>query len=612
MGDRRKKFFAVAAAAAALALTAAGCSSSSSPPSSATGKAVNGGTATVGVISGATPNYIWPFTPIADSSVVNTQDFQWMLYRPLYMFGNQGSSITVNYPLSPADPPVYSDGGKTVTIHMKGWKWSDGETVGAADVAFWLNMMKAEKANNAGYSPGGLPDNLASFDVTSPDTIVLHLTKGYASTWFTYNELAMVTPFPLAWDVTKAGAKPGSGGCSTSAAKCKAVYSFLSAQAKASSSYATSPVWGVVDGPWKLTAFSTTGNDTFVPNKSYSGQPKPRLAAVKYVSYTSDTTEYTALKTGSLDVAAEGVGIPSADLPHKAPGSALPPTNPLGSGYYLEPMYTYAIAYAEYDFQNPTYGAVFKQLYFRQALAYVDDQEGMANTIYSGYGYPTTGPVPSKPANQFEPAVERANGGAGPYPFNIAKAKALLTSHGWQMVGGVMTCETPAKCGAGIAKGTQAKFPMDYTNAFATLASQVQIYKSDASKAGIQISLSSLSFDTLLSQINNQNKSWVMADISGWAFDGPGFLPTGEPLFESGAASNTGNYSNPREDGLIKAVQTNSSMTLFHQYATYTAEQLPFLWMPQSYFIQPVKSTLRGVTFNPDYTFLPEYWYFTK
>ena len=75
------------------------------------------------------------------------------MYRPLYMFGDNGDSVTVNYPLSPADAPVYSDGGKTVTINLKGWKWSDGETVDASDVMFWLNMMKAEKANYAGYCP---------------------------------------------------------------------------------------------------------------------------------------------------------------------------------------------------------------------------------------------------------------------------------------------------------------------------------------------------------------------------------------------------------------------------------------------------------------------------
>jgi peptide/nickel transport system substrate-binding protein len=610
MNRRRTRFLALAAAAAAVALAAAGCGGSSPPSGHA--KAVNGGTATVGVISGAVPNYIWPFTPITNASVPNTQDFQWLLYRPLYMFGNNGNSITVNYTLSPAEAPVYSGGGKTVTIRMKGWKWSDGESVDATDVAFYLNLLKAEKANDAGYSPGGLPDNLASFDVTSPDTIVLHLTKAYASTWFTYNELAMITPMPLAWDVTKAGAKPGSGGCSTSAAKCPAVYNFLAAQAKATTSYASSPVWRVVDGPWKLASFSDLGDDTFVPNTSYSGQPKPHLTKLQYVSYTSDTAEYTALKTGVLDVAAIGVGIPSADLPHKAAGSALPASNPLGSSYYLKPFYSYAIAFGAYNFQNPTYGPVFKQLYFRQALAYVDDQEGMANAVYAGYAYPTTGPVPPQPANQFEPAIETANGGAGPYPYNLAKAKTLLTSHGWQPVGGVMTCQVPAKCGAGITKGTQAKFTLDYTTGFATLANQVQIYKSDASRAGISISAIGQSFNTLLGEINNKNKSWVMGEISGWAYDGPGFMPTGEPLFQTGAGSNAGGYSTPEMDNLIKRVQTDSSMTLFHQYATYTAEQLPVLWTPQGYFIQPVKSTLRGVTFNPYYTFLPEYWYFTR
>ena len=609
---RRKKFWGAVAAAAAATLVAAGCSSSSNSPSSSGAKPLNGGTVTVGQITGATPNYIWPFIPISFYSVVNSQDFQWMMYRPLYMFGNNGNSILVNYPLSTGNAPTYSDGGKTVTITMKGWKWSNGETVDADDVAFWLNMMKAEKANFAGYAPGTLPDNLASFTVTSPNTIVLHLTKAYASTWFTYNQLAEITPMPQAWDVTSAAAKPGSGHCDTSVSACKAVYAYLAAQAKATSSYASSPLWSVVDGPWKLSAFNNDGNDTFVPNKSYSGSPKPHLAAVKYIPYTTDTAEYTALKTGSLDLGSAGVGIPSEDLPQKPANSALPATNPLGSGYNLQPFYSYAIAYMDIDFKNPTYGPVFKQLYFRQVLAYINDQEGQAKTIFRGYAYPTTGPVPPEPTNPFEPAVEKANGGAGAYPFNIAKAKSLLTSHGWAMSGGVMTCQNPSLCGAGVKKGLPLKFTMDYTSGFSTLAQEVQVYKSDAQKAGIQIGVVSQTFSTLLGEANQQNTGWTMANISGWAFDGPGFEPTGEPLFQTGASSNSGSYSNPQVDQLIKAVETNSSMTLFHQYATLTANQLPFIWMPQSYWVQPVKNTLHNVTFNPDYTFLPEYWYFSK
>jgi peptide/nickel transport system substrate-binding protein len=604
---RRRGLLGLAATVSAAALVLAACSSSSSPAASQ-GTPVKGGTATYGWVSGQSPTWIWPFVPIADESVPNGQNFQYILYRPLYMFGNNGTSVQVNYALSPADAPVYSDGGKTVTVQLKGWKWSDGETVDAQDVAFWLNMMKAEKDNYAGYTPGTLPDNLASVSVTGPDTIVLHLTKTYASTWFTYNQLAEITPMPLAWDVTSMGAKAGSGGCHTNISDCAKVWSFLTAQAKDTSTYGTSPLWGVVDGPWKLTAFNANGPDVFVPNKAYSGSPKPQISELKYVDYTSDTAMYTALKTGALDVGE----IPPADLPIKPLNQALPSSNPLGSAYTLQPFYTYAIAYTQINFKNPTAGPVFKQLYFRQVLMYVNDQVGISKEIYRGYAYPTTGPVPPEPVNAFEPAVEKENNGAGAYPFDISKAKSVLESHGWKLVGGVMTCETPAKCGAGIKAGTQAKFTMDYTSGSTALAGQVDTYKSDASEAGISISLQAESFSTLLGVGVSTNTTWQMIDLSGWAYDGPGYLPTGEPLFQTGAPSNSGSYSDPTMDSLILKIQDDSSMSLFHQYATFTADQLPFIWVPQIYFIQAIKSNLKGVTFDPLYTFLPEYWYFTK
>ena len=158
-GRRRRGLLGLTGAVIAAALVISACSSSSSQAPSS-GATVKGGVATYGFVSGQSPTYIWPFIPIADESVPNGQNFQYMLYRPLYMFGNNGTSVQVNYPLSPANAPVYSDGGKTVTVQLKGWKWSDGEAVDAQDVAFWLNMMKAEKANYAGYTPGTLPDNL--------------------------------------------------------------------------------------------------------------------------------------------------------------------------------------------------------------------------------------------------------------------------------------------------------------------------------------------------------------------------------------------------------------------------------------------------------------------
>ena len=617
---RRKRRFAGMAAVATAALLAAACSSSSPPPSSSSGAKVTGGTATWAELPGSQPNYIWPFTPITNYSTYNSQGFQWLMYRPLYMFGGNNTTISVNYPLSLANAPVYSNGGKTVTMTMKGWKWSNGETVNAADVVFWLNMMEAEKANYAGYAPGTMPDNLVSYK-GSGNQVTIQLNKAYSSFWFTYNQLAEITPMPMAWDVTSLGAKAGSGGCTTDTAadkwaKCVAVYNFLVAQNKDTSTWASSPIWGVVNGPWKLTAFNTSGNVTFVPNPKYSGSPKPTLTQFKELPYTDDSTEYTALKTGGIDVGY----IPAADTPQKPANSALPATNPLGSGYTLAPYYTYGIFYYQPNFNNPTFGAVFKQLYIRQALQETVNQPGMDNAIYRGYSVPTSGGVPTVPVNQWTPPIQKENSGQGPYAFSTSKATSLLTSHGWSKVGGVMTCERPgtgtSQCGAGIAKGTPFKFTLDWATGQASVQQQVAVYKSDASKAGIDINLVGQSFNTIIGESTpckpGPKCTWDALMYGGWLFNGPGFQPTGEPLFQTGAGSNSGSYSNPQMDSLIAQTHTSSSLTVFHNYATYLAQQLPYIWMPNPYQIQAVNSKLHSVTFNSLNTLLPEYWYFTK
>jgi peptide/nickel transport system substrate-binding protein len=552
--------------------------------------------------------------------VYNSEQFQWLMYRPLYMFGNNtNDNVAINYPLSPANQPVYSNGGKTVVVNMKGWKWSDGSTVDAKSVIFYMNMVEAEKANWYASSPGLLPDNVTSYKATGPNQVTFQLNKAYSSIWFTYNQLAELTPMPEAWDITSLSASPGSGGCATDSAadgwaKCKAVYTFMTAQSKDSSTYATSKLWQVVDGPWKLSAYNSDGHVTFVPNTKYSGSPKPQLAAVKIVPFTDDSTEYTALKTGQIDVGY----IPKQDAPPKPANSYVPATNPLGSGYTLQPFYSFSIYYGQPNFNNPQVGFMVRQLYMRQALQMVFDQPGIIKAIYRGYAVPTSGPAPSAPpGNQWIPSVQNGNGGQGPYPFNIAKAKSLLTSHGWSMQGGVMTCQDPAKCGTGIKQGQQAKFTYVYSTGLATTTATWQTYKSDASKAGIDINLVGQTFNTIIGEsapcapMGPKCNVQVFA-FGGWAFNGPGFEPTGEPLFATGAGSNSGNYSNPQMDSLITATHTSNDLATFHNYATYGAQQVPFVWAPNPYGIEAVSSKLHNVTFNALYTLLPEYWYFTK
>jgi peptide/nickel transport system substrate-binding protein len=617
---RRKLRFAAMAGVAVAALVAAGCSSSSSSPStSSSGTPVKGGTVTWALPAGITNNWIWPFYSITNASVYNGSQFQWLMYRPLYMFGNNtDNDVGINYPLSPASQPVYSNGDKTVTITMKGWKWSNGEPVDADSVLFFIHLAMAEKANWYAYAPTLLPDNITSA-TASGNTLTINLDKAYSSTWYTYNQLAEINPMPAAWDVTSASAAPGSGNCvSDSAAdgwaKCKAVYTFMTAQSKDSATYATNPLWQVVDGPFRLSSFSTTGNVTMVPNTKYSGSPKPQISALKFVPFTDDATEYTALKTGQVDIGY----IPPADLPPKPANSAVPATNPVGSNYNLQPYYVFGIFYAQPNFNNPQVGYMVRQLYMRQALQEVMDQPGIDKAIYRGYSTPTSGPAPNQPpGNQWIPSIQNENNQQGPYPFNIAKAKSTLEAHGWSEVNGVMTCQDPSKCGAGITKGEQAKFTFVYSTGQAAVTAMWETYKSDASQAGLDIVLQGQTFNSIIGEsapcapMGPKCNVQVFA-FGGWLFNGPGFEPTGEPLFATGAGSNSGNYSNPTMDNLINTTHTSSASSAFDTYATFGAQQLPFIWNPNPYAIQAVRSNLHGVTFNALDTLLPEYWYFTK
>jgi peptide/nickel transport system substrate-binding protein len=246
------------------------------------------------------------------------------------------------------------------------------------------------------------------------------------------------------------------------------------------------------------------------------------------------------------------------------------------------------------------------------------DQPGIIKAIYRGYATSGSGPAPNQPpGNQWAPSAQTENNGQGPYPFSIAKAKSLLTSHGWAMKGSTMVCQTPSQCGTGIKAGQQAKFTFVYSTGTAATAQMWQNYKSDASKAGIAINLVGQTFNTIIGESAPCTPMGPKCNVQvfafgGWGYNGPGFEPTGEPLFATGAGSNSGNYSDKQMDNLITQTHTSPSLSTFHDYATYGAQQVPFIWNPSPYYVEAVSNKLQGVTFNALYTLLPEYWHFTK
>ena len=157
-------------------------------PAQATG-AQTTGTVTWAISPGAAPNWIFPVVPGASNSVYNNFTFMWEMWRPLYWTVN-GVEPELNPSLSIANPAVYSNGDKTVTISLKSsYKWSNGQPITANDILFFVDLVKAavkvSPADWEGYVPGHFPDNLTSVSSPNSTTLVMNLKSPVNPTYFT-------------------------------------------------------------------------------------------------------------------------------------------------------------------------------------------------------------------------------------------------------------------------------------------------------------------------------------------------------------------------------------------------------------------------------------------
>ncbi|MGD1011244.1 MAG: ABC transporter substrate-binding protein [Acidimicrobiales bacterium] len=629
---RRLRVVMILVPLALASLSVAACSSPAAGPGSTlssttttNGTQAEGGTAYFAEQPETPPDYIFPLVPGEYFTDANTSDFQTLLYEPLYWFGDKGST-SIDYPLSIGNPPRFSDGNRVVTITLKRYLWSNGEPVSARDVVFWINLLRANTDDWASYVPGGFPDNVTSATAIGARTVRLRLNASYNPTWYTYNELSQITPLPLAWDRTSFSATTASKGQArlpdTTSSGARAVYNFLNSQAKDIQTYASSPIWSVVDGPWRLVTLTDDGYATFVPNRRFSGPNKPHLAKFVELPFTSAASEFLVLRAGSA------VGGPGSDASGDEMSVGYVPDYDLvqsaslkAQGYQLLDWYPFQFDYFEPNFNNPTVGPILRQLYFREAFQHLVDQQGWIRAYYGGLGVPTYGPVPASPKNPYADANAREN----PYPFSVPAAEEILTGHGWKVVpNGVTTCVRPGRgpheCGSGIVAGEGLNFTLMYPSGLPYTDGSMVDLQSVAKEVGIEITLKLVPPTTITETIESCTPSqaacsWELGQYgAGWVFE-PDHYPSGEEIFETGALGNVANYSNPVTDKLIAATTIASAADAQRALDAYQDQvrlELPNFWQPSPGTLVALQSNLHGFVPNA-YGFInPEEWYFTK
>ncbi len=563
-------------------LILAGCGSQGAASNAA---AASGGTVVVAEAPQAPPNWFFPVFSASAYTEINAQ-IQFLMYRPLIYLTKRNQvdyakSLISRIRVNPQDD-VY-----TLTLNHK-YKWSNGRPITAQDVVFTWNLIHAASQPHAPwvYGPtgsGGVPQDWKSVTAQGNNTVVVTLTKPVNPQWFIHNGLGQISPVPKSiWDKYP----------NNITQELNFIHSISNAP--------TNPHYDVVDGPFKFSSWAPNRYWALVPNSKFGGH-KASISKLVFQYESSSSNEFAGLKKGLVNV---GYLPPSLwNTRNQLSGDTLSRSYLFGFNYLIINMNAKAPG---------NMGPVFSKLYVRQALQMGINQPGMIASMFHGAGVEEDGPIPPQPRTSLYDTALNHN----PYPYNLKAGKALLTSHGWHEVNGVMT-----------RNGQKLSFIFNYASGSPTLSHVAQLLQSDWAQEGIEVKLQPMPINQVFSEDTQATpKKWNMGFWgAGWTYQ-LDYYPTGGNLFATNAGENAGGYSNSTLDRLIQSTyQPGTSAQIrsrMDAYQEFLARHLPVLWMPwfpQGYArmtgFSVHSNNVRGTvtTFNPVTDFLyANYWTVSK
>jgi peptide/nickel transport system substrate-binding protein len=502
---------ALAVAGVLVAAGLAACSSSGGGAGSSPKKAVT--VLNIGMPNGTQTNNSNPFL---GTSAGASLGYRFMIYEPLVMT----NAVQPSKDGTPwlATKWAWSNNYKSITLTIRdGVKWSDGQALTAADVAYTFQLMKTNTALNV--------NGLTFGDITSTGNTV---TLTFAASQFV-NQTKILSQFIVPQHIWSKIANPATD-------------------------TNQNPIGS---GPYTLKSFTS---QTVVLDERTSGywQKLPAPTELRYTSYSNNDTQTTALANGSAEWSFVFIPNPKAVYESKDPTHNLlwfPPT--LGiHGLWINTQ--------KKPFNDPI---------LRQAMAKVINRADIFTQGESGYFYPevtsVTG-IPTPAGNSFiAPAYQGQNA-----TVDVAGAKALLTSHGYTYAGS--TLKDPTGKAVSLTLSDPSGWS-DYQTDLAiikdnlsTIGIKATVDKAD--EAAWTKNVDTGNFDAVMHWTNGGATPY---DIYENIMDGADFKPIGT----GGVAGNYGRYQNPAATTAL-ASYANAADDATRTAALNTLEQIMVTDMP--------------------------------
>jgi peptide/nickel transport system substrate-binding protein len=460
--------------------------------------------------------------------------------RGLYAYPATPGKTTTPAPDLATAAPTITNGGKTYAITIRTgamWDTSPARQVTAADA-----ILGIKRSCNPVQPFGGLPDfeslisgyatfcggfaNVAHTTAAIKSYINSHQISGVTASGqtVTFNLVHAATYF--ADMLTLPAFNP--------AAVEELQYLPASAQ---------SQQHPIADGPYTVQSYTPARTITYVRNPAWTASSDPiRKAYVNKIVVTETGTQQTNQQELQTNTAAAGMEFDSFPLIAAVPGLVSQMKAGANHNFSMGPQYS-SNPQIVFNTVSPNNGSALSKVAVRQALSYGLNRAHLDQVI---------NPVANPPLTHVVPdginGAQDVPSGYNPYPYNVSKAKSMLSSAGASGLSVTLLYRPSSSISSAIAQAAQ----------------------SDLGKIGVKVKLLSVpsaDFYTKYLEVPTVAKRgvWDLA-VAGWGPDwyGDAALSFFGPLYSGPSSyppvgSDFGFYNNPSVTALIGQGATASS-----------------------------------------------------
>ena len=220
-----------------------------------------------------------------------------------------------------------------------------------------------------------------------------------------------------------------------------------------------------------------------------------------------------------------------------------------------------SFSYIGLNQKNP----LFSDRRVRVALSHLINRERLLKDVYHGLATPVSG--------TFFTGSQGYDKNIKPYPFDPAKAKALLKEAGWTDTDGDGILDKDGK---------PFKFTLIFPGVNPTYTRMTPILKEDFAAAGVQLEVLALEWSVVIQRMEGRNFDAVMAGWSTPLNSDPYQLWHSKNASTAGS-SNFISFSNPEADKLIEELHNSfddeTRVAIYHKFHKLLHEEQPYLFL---------------------------------